>query len=29
VPSWAAPRELQVVTSLPRTALGKLRRRAV
>ena len=29
VPPWAAPKELQLVTSLPRTALGKLRRRAV
>lgn len=27
LPAYAAPRELEVVTSLPRTALGKIRRR--
>lgn len=28
LPPWAAPRELEVATELPRTALGKLRRTA-
>jgi o-succinylbenzoate---CoA ligase len=28
LPAWCAPRELVLVDSLPRTALGKLRRPA-
>jgi O-succinylbenzoic acid--CoA ligase len=29
LPPWAAPRRLVVVTALPRTAIGKVRRRAL
>ena len=27
LPAWCAPRALELATSLPRTALGKVRRR--